>query len=444
MNKKMVQKLQENGGAKCSIYEMDPVKEKSVARILEKRALGHPKGRRSPSTRKIKILYITPSADLYGSDVCLLEMVKRLPKERFLPLVVLPYEGELFRELSRLKGIKIRILDLAVLRMKYMHPARFPVFLWKFFLSSLKLYRLIKKNRIDIVHSNSSMLQVGGIAAFLTGRPHIWHVREITLRPKILNTLLSVLLSKLSTKVLCITKTVRDSFVSLDGFQRKASVLYDSLELVPQPKTDNIQDLKRELGIEEGVQVVGTVGRINFTKGHKILMEAAELVLQRFPRAVFLVVGGADKRFGHHTVLEELKALVEKLRIREKVLFTGFRKDVWDLVSLMDVFVLPSLKPEGLGLSLIQAMALGKPAVATAQGGPLEIIEDQKTGILVPPGNPQILAEAIVDLLKHPQKRERIGRTAQEMVRQRFDFKKSGYMSKLERFYYQVLKEKKE
>ncbi|MCJ7509040.1 MAG: glycosyltransferase [candidate division Zixibacteria bacterium] len=390
--------------------------------------------------KKIKILYITPSADLYGSDVCLLEMVKRLDKERFLPFVVLPYKGDLFTELSKLRGIKIEILDLAVMRRKYMHPLRFFIFVWKFFLSSLKLYQLVKKNKIDIIHSNSSMSQVGGVAAFFAGKPHIWHVREITSRPKILNLFLSITLPKLSTKILCITKAVKDSFISLDGFKKKAGVLYDCVDITSCPGIRNSDALKKELGIEDNFRVVGTVGRINFTKGHKVLLKAAEKVIQSFPRTVFLVVGGADERFGHHPVLEELKNLVERLKIKKKVIFTGFRKDVYDIISLMDIFVLPSVKPEGLGLSLIQAMALGKPVIATAQGGPLEIIDNHKTGILIPPNNPVILADSLVNLLKDPQKRERIGKAGQKVASQRFDFEKSGYKDKLEAIYYQVLR----
>jgi glycosyltransferase involved in cell wall biosynthesis len=396
-----------------------------------------------PMNKKIRVLYITPSADLYGSDVCLLEMVKRLDKKSFLPFVVLPYRGDLFTELSKIEGIKIEILDLAVMRIKYMHPLRFFIFVWKFLFSSLKLYQLVKKNGIDIIHSNSSMLQVGGVAAFFAGKPHIWHVREITLRPKILNLFLSIVLSKLSTRILCITKAVKGSYISLDGFKKKAEILYDSLDLAPYSRKRNPQTLKKELGIEDGFRMIGMVARINFWKGQQILLKAAEKVLQRFPRTVFLVVGGADERFGHDVLLEELKALVERLRIKEKVIFTGFRKDVYDIISLLDIFVLPSLNPEPLGLSLIQAMALAKPVIATAQGGPLEIIENDKTGILVPPHNPGILATALVNLLKDPQKREEIGKAGQRMVSQRFDFEKSGYMEKLKALYYEVLKEER-
>jgi glycosyltransferase involved in cell wall biosynthesis len=474
------------------------------------------------SSQKIRVLYITPSADLYGSDVCLLEMVKRLDKKRFLPYVVLPYKGDLFTELSKIEGIKIEILDLAVMRIKYMHPLRFFIFVWKFLFSSLKLYQLVKKNRIDIIHSNSSMLQVGGTAAFFAGKPHIWHVREITLRPKILNLFLSVILSKLSTRILCITKAVQDSFISLDGFKDKAGVLYDCLDLTgllkkpfygevlcrdraspclnskqdshtirrahrsegstlltlpersrreqsrrkgcsydnlfslikphkapfqrslpPYSAIRNSQTLKKELGIEDGFQVIGTVGRINFTKGHKVLLEAAEKVLQNHPQTVFLIVGGADERFGHHQVLEELKNFVKRLNIEKNVMFPGFRKDVWETISLLDIFVLPSIKPEGLGLSLVQAMALGKPVIATAQGGPLEIIENDKTGILIPSNDSIILADALVSLLKDPQKSQQIGKAGQRMVSRRFDFEKSGYMEKLEVLYYEVLKEER-
>ncbi len=434
MNKKeKSEKVQQTGRARRSTYE------KSTTNTPVGRAPSLAKAN-SQSSQKIKVLYITPSADLYGSDVCLLEMVKRLDKERFSPYVVLPYKGDLYTELSKLKGTRIEIMDLAVMRIKYAHPLRFFIFVWRFFLSSLRLYQLVKKNRIDIVHSNSSMLQVGGIAAFFAGKPHIWHVREITLRPKILNVFLSIVLSKLSTKILCITKAVQDSFISLDGFKTKAGVLHDCLDLIPYPKITDSRVLKKELGIENGFRVVGTVGRINFTKGHKVLLKAAEGVLQSFPRTIFLIVGGADERFGHHPVLEELKSLAKRLKIERNVIFTGFRKDVWEIISLLDIFVLPAVKPEGLGLSLVQAMALGKPVVATAQGGPLEIIDDHKTGILIPPNNSTILANVLVDLLKDSEKREVIGKAGQRVTSQRFDFEKSWYMRKLEGLYYQVLK----
>ncbi len=445
MNKKEIsEEVQESGRVRCPTYEKS-MTYTSVGRALPPLA-GSAYGMTSPakgvfhSSQKIKVLYITSSADLYGSEVCLKEMVKRLDRKRFLPFVVLPYKGDLFAELSKLKGIKIEILDLAVMRKKYMHPLRFFIFVQKFLLSTLKLYQLVKKNRIDIIHSNTSMLQVGGIAAFFAGKPHVWHVREITLRPKILNILLSIILSKLSTKILCITNAVKDSFISLDGFKKKAEVLYDSLDLTPCPRTGNSLALKKELGIEDGFRVVGMVATISFTKGHKVLLKAAEKVLQRFPRTVFLIVGSPNERYGHHRVLEELKNLIKKLNIEKNVIFTGFRKDVWEIISLLDIFVLPSVKPEGLGLSLVQAKVLGKPVIASDQGGPTEIIDNHKTGILIPPNNSVILADALVDLLKDPEKRERIGRAGQRVVSQRFDFEKNGYMRKLEDIYYQVLR----
>jgi glycosyltransferase involved in cell wall biosynthesis len=143
---------------------------------------------------------------------------------------------------------------------------------------------------------------------------------------------------------------------------------------------------------------IGVFGVIEPRKGHDIFLEAASRLSQRHPTARFWVVGPvalADKA-GFATRLE---AMAQASALAGRVTFTGFQGDVARWMAAMDVVALPSVEHESLGMVLVEAMALGRPVVASRIGGPMEVITDGETGRLVPPRDPQALAEAIEDLL---------------------------------------------
>ena len=158
--------------------------------------------------------------------------------------------------------------------------------------------------------------------------------------------------------------------------------------------------------------VVGNVAALVPHKGHRHLIEAAHLVVQEIPDARFVILGEGELR-------DQLERQVRDYRLEKHVLLPGFRTDVLGCIKSFDLFVMSSVT-EGLGTSLLDAMACGKAVVATEAGGIPEVVDDQVTGMLVPPRNHQAMAAAIVRVLRDEALRRRMGGAGLARVRARF------------------------
>jgi glycosyltransferase involved in cell wall biosynthesis len=152
--------------------------------------------------------------------------------------------------------------------------------------------------------------------------------------------------------------------------------------------------VRREFGIDG--PVIGMVAMFRHSKGHRVLLRAIPEILRHEPAAIFLWVGDGVGRAA-------LRQEVAEAGVQAKVHMTGFREDVPACLAAMDVVVLPSIKSDGVPQAVIQALAMRKPVVASAVGGIPEVIQPQRTGMLVPPNDPQALADAVVQILRHPQ-----------------------------------------
>jgi len=180
-------------------------------------------------------------------------------------------------------------------------------------------------------------------------------------------------------------------------------------------------DKTREaLGIPANHKVVGNVAHIRPEKGHFFLLQAAKIVLDKWPDVTFVVVG-SDNTNGKTS---SLKDMAKRLGIQNHVIFTGFRQDVFDIMRIFDLFVLPSLN-EGLSLALLEAMSMGKPVIASHVGGIPEVIKSGLNGFLVPPKNPEALAERILELLRNEKMGKQMGQNGMQNVRDKFNIQQS-------------------
>ena len=170
--------------------------------------------------------------------------------------------------------------------------------------------------------------------------------------------------------------------------------------------------LREDYGLPPEGPIVGVVARLEPEKGHPTLLEAWPLVLAAFPDATLLVVGEGSRR-------EALEAMSHELGIADRVVFTGRRDDVPAVTAALDVAVLPSYR-EALGLTILEAMALSRPVVASNVGGIPEMIEDGVTGLLVPPRDAEALADAIVRLLRDHPLADMLARAGHDLVHERF------------------------
>ena len=189
-------------------------------------------------------------------------------------------------------------------------------------------------------------------------------------------------------------------------------LIHNGVDLQRYDRQEPCCTLPEEYGMEPGSQIVGVVARLEPEKGHPTLLEAWPAVLRAVPDVYLLIVGEGSRR-------DELEAQARQLRVAHRVVFTGRRDDVPAVTAALDVAVLPSYR-EAQGLTILEAMALSRPVVASNVGGIPEMIEDGVTGLLVPPHDPVALAAAIVRLLKDHPLADTLGRAGHDLVHDRF------------------------
>jgi glycosyltransferase involved in cell wall biosynthesis len=169
--------------------------------------------------------------------------------------------------------------------------------------------------------------------------------------------------------------------------------------------------------------VVGVVGNVRKWKGQEIMVRAAALIKQKFPRVRVLLVGDcgeADKGYGRM-----LERLCDELGVRDTVIFTGFQRNAIDYMDLMDVVAHTSIHPEPFGIVTLEAMSLAKPLVSTTIGGPAEVVLNGETGLLVDAGKPELLANAICSLLADRAKATEFGKRGYDRLHQHFGIRKN-------------------
>jgi glycosyltransferase involved in cell wall biosynthesis len=191
------------------------------------------------------------------------------------------------------------------------------------------------------------------------------------------------------------------------------------------------QNLRRQLGIPERSFVVGTAGRLEPVKGPEFLIEAAKDILSNYPQTYFVFAGDGPLK-------QRLERKAYELGINTNMRFLGWRNDVTRVISVYDIFVFPSLN-EGMGRVLVEAMALGKPVVASNVGGIPDLVTHGKTGFLVPPKDPGQLARYIQVLIEDEGKRKRLGQAGKEMA---LNFKIEIMVKKIAELYDELLVKK--
>jgi len=388
-----------------------------------------------PSREATTILIVHSSDELYGSDWALLHLVNEIDRTRFRLLVALPndlpYEGTLSTSLIK-QNIPVHYVGLAVLRRRYLTPWGIVRYAAATLSSTFMLVRLIRREKVDIVHSNTVAVLPGAWAARLTGRPHVWHVHEIVTRPAIFAWLFPRILPILATRLIVISTAVRDWIcASNPRAEAKAMLVPNGISLAPFEASNGGEAIRREFRIPEDAPVIGTVGRLHWWKGQDILLRAAAQLRPDWPGLHVLIVGGTVP--GEEDRLVELQQEAKRLGLTDCVHWSGFRQDVPDLLAAMNIFVLPSITPEPFGISLIEAMAAMRPVIATKQGGPLDIVIEGETGLLVPPGDANALAQAIASLLNHPERGHRMGLRGRDRIQKHYTVQQ--YATNMEQVY---------
>ncbi len=352
------------------------------------------------------ILYVSPVAERGGGEIVLLKLASSIRKRGYRPIVVLLSTGPLAAEM-RARGIRTYVFPSG----RFRGPHRLLAVLWH-------LRRLIQRYQISLVQSGSGKSHLyGGFAAALARIPAILLVQEY-IAPSDQWARAAELVP--TAAVIAYSQGSLGIYTRSRRFPRQA-VAYPGVEpaMLSDTSEGALAALREELCIPTGVSVVTMVGRLQPGKGQHVFLEAAAMVLRQQSNAHFLVVGSAllsqDSDYP-----ATLTAMVAHDGIARNVTFTGQRGDITRILAMTDVVVHASTEGESFGQVIVEGMAQCKAVVASAAGGPLEIIDDGRDGLLTPPGDAAALAEAILTLLDDPARRARLGEAAKLTVECRF------------------------
>jgi glycosyltransferase involved in cell wall biosynthesis len=295
-----------------------------------------------------------------------------------------------------------------------------------------RLRSLVQEREVDLVHSHSPFAAVGARTMLGRAVKHVHTEHNVWTSYHRATYWANLLTFPRNEHVFAVSEHVRVSirYPSPLRFLRMPprETLYHGLDPVAFARWGSPDGVREELGLAADAPVMGIVANFRPQKGHHDLFRATAEVRKVLPDVRLVVVGQGPLE-------QQLRDHVNALGLEDTVLFTGQRDDVPRLVSAFDLFVLPSLF-EGLAIALVEALALGKPAVVTQVGGLVEVVQHGKHGLVVQPGDHRGLAGAIVRLLQDPDLRRRLG---EEGRRRAADFDIRRAVGRVEQVYQEVL-----
>jgi glycosyltransferase involved in cell wall biosynthesis len=371
--------------------------------------------------KTINILYLEHHSSIIGGgQISLMQLMKNLDKRKFNPILICPEKGDLAAEAKKhhIQTIFIPLPSLKALKVVTV------------FQSFRKLLNIIKKERVALLHANSSRSMMYAMLLRLFHRIEIiWHIRIVDK-----DSLFDRLFEPFANKIITNSKATARRFSWLKD-QNKIVTIYNGLDLKSFDENNDGLKIKKELSIKDEVIIIGTIAKLQPKKGIHILLNAAPQIIKKFPSVKFLIVGDAPE--AEVSYLKQLKSLIKKLNISKHVILPGFRNDISQIMKVIDIFVLTSFS-ESFGRVLIEAMAASKPIIASNVGGIPEVVTDGEAGILVPAAKVDVLAEKMNHLLQDKNLREQMGSQGRKRVEELFTIEQ--HVSSIEKVYSELTK----
>jgi glycosyltransferase involved in cell wall biosynthesis len=353
---------------------------------------------------KIKIMRVITQLPVGGVERTLSRLLPKLKSDSFRVMVCCTdNRGELAQVLEE-AGIPVSLIRL---RSRWD-----PV-------GICKLARQMRREQIQVVHTHMYASSISGVvAAKLAKVPviianihslHEWHTkRRVWIAAKLFSAV---------DRVVAVSDCIRqDLLQKLELDPQKVVTIHNGIDLPRFDQSIDGTSQRRQLGIGDDELVIGAIGRLVRFKGFNYLLEAARIINLQWPKFKLVIVGGGELKHG-------LKQQAQELGIAEKVIFTGRQEDVFPFLAGFDIMVISSIT-EGLPIASLEAMAMGKAVVASRVGGIPEVVEDGVSGLLVPPRNPESLAQAVIDLLKKPELRKSMGQAGRARVEKLFSIQR--------------------
>lgn len=376
---------------------------------------------RVPAPRQI--VFINSFGDVGGAERALLDVLEGLDRSRFAPTVICTAPGRLSEVLAEM-GIPSRLVPLGSANRLSRYAAR----QWRYLPGAAlgmagvvrRLAASLKELRADLVHTNGLKAHlVGGLAGRFVGRPVVWHVQDIMPPGRGLS-IFRAASDRLPRRIICISKSVEAQFAGRASAGR-TRLIHNAVNLDHLIPERDPSEVRASLGIPGDAVVLAMVAHMTAWKGHMVFLEVmANLVRQDVPLWGLIIGGSIYKTSGNQDYEAEVHQRSRDLGLEHRVVFTGFCERVVDPLNSADILVHPTTRPEPFGIAVLEAMALGKPVIASADGGHLESVEGGVTGILVSAGETAGFTAAVRSLACDPERRLAMGQAGRQRVIERF------------------------
>ena len=370
----------------------------------------------------MRILLLTTHLNIGGISTYTVSLAKAL-KLKGHEVFVASSGGMLVPELAPLG---ISHINIGILTKSELSP--------KVFKAIFEISKIVKRLGIDIVHSQTRVAQVTGFfVSKLCGIPMV-----TTCHGFFYKNIGRAMLPSWGEKVIAISDAVKENLVNYFGLDKsRVTLIYNGIDVkkffkdFPEEEKNRLRD---KFGIKKGYSVIGMIARFTPDKGHDVLLYALYEILKKKLDVQLLLVGDGDKK-------QDIIALSQRLDLSDNVVFVKPQINTVNVLAVMDVFMFTPKRREGLGLVLLEALASGKPIVATDVGGVSSVVENDVNGFLVKPSRPELLVEPVLRLLKDKAVYARMARSGKEIVIKKFSI--NGMADRTEEVYKDVVNQKK-
>jgi glycosyltransferase involved in cell wall biosynthesis len=372
------------------------------------------------AARPIRILFVENGIGYGGAAISLHNHLSYLDRNQFIPVVVTSRRGkgyDKYSDVAQWSVIPDRLLNRTLLRLwchrlipSHRTANRVISFLDYMFNLAPFVLRLIfvaLRKRVNlVVLNNDPLCNMGGFfAAQLLRLPLICFVRGSLANTRTIRYILNRV-----KHFVAVSRFIKSELMTFSVPSSNVTIVYSIRDWNHYAPHLSVKQIREEWGVSHGDVIIGITGLLIPWKGHRIFIQAAAEVLRELPRTHFFIIGGSVDEFPDYPL--ELKTLVDSVDTQGRIRFLGHCADMPRILGGLDIVVHASTVPEPLGMVVAEGMVMGKPVVASASGGPLEMIEDGRTGFLIPPGDPAALSSVLIKLSRDPHLRQDIGRSA--------------------------------
>jgi glycosyltransferase involved in cell wall biosynthesis len=387
----------------------------------------------------MKILYIQPGPGVGGAKISLRHILRNNLSNQSSQVALSPpsnyqYERSISEYVNKIHYINLPTWQ-KYKRKSILEKIKAPFSNFRrvasFIVAAIKIANIIKKEGIELVHTNSAISPVGALASFISGIPHIWHIRESIGRdgeyPFIVGDAIASFVFKITTKTIICNSNFTASF--FDKRNIEVSIIQNGLEIDDfQNEKSKKKGMKLRQQLTGGTDsfVVGMVGNLTTPlKKHDVFLKVAKQINRIYPKCWFFIFGGfTQEKVSFNPYALSLQHFAKEMSIEERVVWVDFIDDVPSIFHSIDILIHPA-SGEGSGRVVMEAMASGKPVVGIQSGGVMELIRNEINGFLVPIDDIKKISDAVIFLMRNPKKKVLIENMALEYARHNFSNKAS-------------------